>query len=153
MNFYRDSLRETADRHGRWAAERYASVGGAAPFWTDRAAPGAAAPAYRAVAAEEAAHRPVAVAAGVAVADYPCVAGDFVAVRPALRYPGAERPVAFVGGQEVVPFLQSIRPGATPVEIALARTGEQTFASALALAFWMLRAGILVERDAVNGAV
>ena len=152
LAFYRDTLGETAGHHARWAGEHYASAGREGAFWS-AARPASAAPEPRAPAGEAAAHRPVVVAAGVEVADHPCVAGDFVALRPALRYPGAERPVAFVGGQEVVPFLRAIRPGATPVEIAQSRAGEQTFASALALAFWMLRAGILVEREPADGAV
>lgn len=154
MAFHCDSLREASERHASWAAERYASVaaGCPAPFWSARAA-GAEAGAPERAEPEPAADRPVEVAPGVEVVEHPCVEGDFVAVRPALRRPGAERPIAFVGGQAVVPFLRSIRPGATPVEIARARAGEQPFGAALALAFWMVRAGILVESRAPRGAV
>lgn len=144
--FYRDSLAETSVRHAAWAAERYASAGRPARFWTDRAA-GAGALVAEAR-PDPAPDRPVEVAEGVAVVEVPCIDGDFVAARPAVRYPGVDRPVAFVGGQDIVPFLRSIRAGSTPVEIARARAGEQSFGSALALAFWMVRAGILVERRA-----
>ena len=153
MAFYHDSLRETADHHAGWTAERYASVAAErpAPFWAARAAAPAAPEPAPGPAPEIATDRPVEVAPGVEVVPHPCVEGDFVAVRPALRYPGGARPVAFVGGQDVIPFLRAVRPGSTPVEIASARAGEQSFASALALTFWLVRAGILVERCRPSG--
>jgi len=48
----------------------------------------------------------------------PVVQGDFIAKAPVLRHDLLETDVAFVGGIEVVPLVEQIRPGLTAGEIA-----------------------------------
>jgi flavin-dependent dehydrogenase len=147
--YYTESLRAASALHCRWAAAHYASAarGHEAQFWQDRAA-GAAAedlPTPAGTASEWDAG-PVELSPELDVVDLPCIEGEFVVLRPALRHPRLEEPVAFLGGRAVAPLLRQLRPGMTLPELAQAWAGQVPLPSGLAIAGWMFDLGILVPR-------
>ena len=83
--------------------------------------------------------------------DLPCIDGEFVAVKPAVRHPGLEGPVAYVGGQEIAPLLRRLPVGSTPLQIARSWSDRIPLESGLAIAGWMLNRGILVSREGAPG--
>ena len=151
LRFYRTSLAEASERHCRWAAGYYEKVAaqGGGPFWRDRAAgpKQIALPTRRPLDAAALSATAVALSRDLQIVDLPCIEGEFVAVKPALRHPGLESPVAYLGGQEVVPLLQNLPTGATPLEIARWWSDKMPLESGLAIAGWMLTTGILVRHE------
>ena len=147
--YYKESLRAAAERHRGWAAAHYASAARQrdARFWQDRAAGAAPVrmPARPGAAAGSDAGA-VAISHELEVVDLPCIEGEFVVLRPALRHPRLEEPVAFLGGRAVAPLLRQVRPGITLPELAQAWAGQVPLPSGLAIAGWMFDLGILVPR-------
>lgn len=152
MEFYRMSLDEASTRHSEWAAGYYAEAvrRRPAPFWRKRAAAAPDGRPRRPVVATDpagiAAH-PVELSHDLVVADLPCIDGEFVTLRKALRHPGLAGPVAYLGDQPLAPLLDELRPGATLVEIAQGWSHRMPLRSALAIAIWLRNNGVLVERS------
>ena len=105
LDFYRSTLAEASERHCRWAAGYYRKVAerGGGPFWQDRAAGAEPVPAPPPTPLD--AHALSATGVGLSrqleFVEVPCLDGEFVVLKPALRHPGLERPVAYLGGQEI----------------------------------------------------
>ena len=151
MGFYETSLRDASARHSRWAAGHYATAARhrTDEFWKERATPLAeemSHPSPVTADAEALATWRVELSHELAVEDLPCIEGDFVVLKPALRHPGLETPVAFLGDHALAPLIARIRPGSTPLQIAQTWSDGMPLKSALSIAIWLLNAGILVER-------
>jgi flavin-dependent dehydrogenase len=144
IEFHRASLAASSERHRTWAATHYATVGEAQPhaFWTDRASP--TPPAPMSSGGPPSMDERVAISADAEIVDEPCLDGDFVAVRPALRHPALDGAVAYLNGWELAPLVRGWRAGITPREAALAWSDRMPLPSALAIAAWLSRHGILV---------
>jgi hypothetical protein len=87
--------------------------------------------------------RRVALAAAAELVATPCLVGDFVAMRDALRHPRLEEPVAFVAGHELAPLLRQFRPGMTVRDVVHCWSDRIAIDSAVRLTAWMWHAGVL----------
>ena len=127
--FYRNSLATAAARHQRWAAgfDPKAGADRDSRFWRDRAACAEPELDPSPVGPPPDPERRVALAAAAELVATPCLVGDFVAMRDALRHPRPEEPVAFVAGHELGPLLRQFRPGMTVRDVATAgQTGSRS---------------------------
>jgi len=151
LSFYCTSLMEASERHCRWTAGYYDMVAGQSggAFWRDRAAgpKQIALPAPKPLDAAALSATKVALSGDLEVVDLPCIEGEFVTEKAALRHPGLEGPIAYLGGQELAPLLQNLPIGATPLEIARSWSDKIPLESGLAIAGWMLSTGILVRHE------
>jgi hypothetical protein len=77
--------------------------------------------------------------------DLPCIDSEFVTIKPALRHPGLERPLVYLGGVELTPLLQDLPAGATPLQIARLWSARVPMASGLAIVSWLINNAILVR--------
>jgi flavin-dependent dehydrogenase len=151
LRFHRSGVEETSLRHRRWAAGHYgrvAAIGGGA-FWQSRAAgaPADEAPLRRAdTAAEILAAGGVMLSREAEFVDLPCIEGEFVALKQAVRHPALDGPLAFLGGREVATLLRRLPAGLTPPEIARSWSDCMPHGQAVAIAGWMLDRGLLVAR-------
>ena len=151
MAFYAKSLSEASTRHRSWAMSHYAAaaVHHQTEFWQQRAAPEAesiSALPQRAADAEALTSRCVELSAELVIEELPCIEGEFVVLKPAVRHPGLDAPVAYLGGEALVPLIGQIEAGSTPLQIARKWSAGMPLKSALAIATWLLNTGILVER-------
>lgn len=151
MDFYRTSLDDASLRHRRWAAGYYAEAARVRPdpFWQKRAAPAPEDATRRPPATADSvsiASHPVELSRDLVIADMPCIEGEFVTLRQALRHPGLAGPVAYLGNQALVPLLNELHSGATLAEIAQGWSRRMPFKSALSIAVWLHKSGILVNR-------
>ncbi len=150
MEFYQTSLEEASTRHLAWAAGYYAQAARTrpSPFWQARAAAGTVeAPHRRAAPADphRLAAQPVELSRDLVIAEIPCIEGEFVTLKPALRHPRLAGPVAFLGDQPLAPLIGNLRSGATLIEIAQAWSQRMPFKSALSIALWLRHNGILID--------
>jgi flavin-dependent dehydrogenase len=154
--FHRTSLAATARRHGNWAADHYRTAAATRPdgFWQARSA--AAAPTRAAeragLDARSLATMRLQRSPATEFTELPCLDAEFVAVKPALRHPRLEGPVAFVGDRAVAPLVQQLPAGLTPMEIARAWSHDRPLAPALALVVWLVEHGILEPQALSNAA-
>jgi hypothetical protein len=150
MSFYRSSLSEAAERHHRWATSYYAAAAEtrSGPFWCERArdTEGAepTAPVRDPVSAQAIAGMGVSVSPEATYSHLPCIEGDFVSVKEAVRHPGLDGPLAFLGGIDVAPLLRGWSSGTTPLEAARSWSASVPLESGIALASWLLQRGVLV---------
>jgi flavin-dependent dehydrogenase len=156
LEFYRSSLALASERHCRWAAGHYDMVveQGGGPFWQDRAAGPKAvplAPPRNLLDAYALSATGVGLSRHLEFVELPCIDGEFVALKPAVRHPGLEGPVAYLGGQELAPLLRRLPVGSTPLQIARSWSDRIPLESGLAIAGWMLNRGILVSREGAPG--
>ena len=79
--------------------------------------------------------------------DLPCIVDDFVALGSALRHPGIERPMAFLGGFAVVPLLRQLNPGMTLLDLVRSWSVSVPVASAATMARFLLTHGVLVAPE------
>jgi 2-polyprenyl-6-methoxyphenol hydroxylase-like FAD-dependent oxidoreductase len=152
IQFYRSSLAEASERHCRWAASHYDKIAGqgGGPFWQDRATGPKPAPVPPPTAPLDAftlSAVGVGLSRNLEFVDLPCLDGDFVTLKPAVRHPGLEGPVAYLGGRELAPLLRGLPVGATPLQIARSWADRIPLESGLAIAGWMLNKGILVSHE------
>lgn len=147
MRFYRDSLAHASRRHARWAAEHYHTpavrLGG--EFWEARAATPAPVPPVAAIDARTITRLRLELSARLQFVNLPCIEGDFVTVKSALRHPNLEGPIAYLGDLELAPLLRQVHPGATALQLAQVWSAQIARGNALAIAAWLVRQGILVE--------
>jgi flavin-dependent dehydrogenase len=157
--FWRERQREAVDRHAAWAAEHYRELTRFAdrPFWRKRAMPAALLDAQGEPSAERGpARRPpgisdpaellncsIALSAEAELVDTPCITGDFIESRRALRHPGLERPVAFIGGVEIAPLLEEVQRGRTLLDIVRRWSPSLPMRQGLEVAAWLLARGVL----------
>ena len=146
LTFYRDSIRDASERHRRWAASYYREAAATRdhPFWQRRA--------LKATVAQTAMPRYpprgalLSLSREVEFVDTPCLQGDFVTLKAAVRHPTLEGPLAYLGGWELAPLLKTITSAMTAEEIALNWSFRIPLQSSLTLTGWLCKNGILVER-------
>jgi flavin-dependent dehydrogenase len=109
--FYRARLETSAAQHARWAAEVYdgAVQHAGLPFW--RARRGQAADPPPAADPAPVVGDAFAVHPDLAFIETPCLVGDFVEVRTAVRRDPASEAVAYVDDVALAPLLREIRGG------------------------------------------
>ena len=150
--YYEDNLSEAAARHRGWAQGHYAT---AAPhrgddFWTARAAGATAEPPVgpRAPLADD---TPLRLSAECRWAELPCLGAEYVEAKTALRHPGIDGPVAFLGGHELAPLLRALRPGMTSHQMAGAWAPRLPLGTGLSIARWLSARGVLEADDTGPG--
>jgi hypothetical protein len=146
QSFYTDSLARTAARHAQWAGEHYAAAARTRPddFWTSRAS------AVVSPAAEMVAPGPeqvVTLSPLARVTDCPCLGEEFVEVKQALVHPALDGPVAYLDRQPLAPLLAALPEAGRITDIAQSWAGRMPLASAMAIASWLSRKGVLVPRQ------
>jgi hypothetical protein len=148
QRFYRDSLQRAAERHSAWAASHYTAAAETrpGPFW-ERRAHGAASGAEeqpRAFESRLGPDVPLALSAQAAFVDLPCIAGEFVELKPAVAHPRLEEPIAYLGGWELAPLIRRLPVGATGRELVRAWAPVVPESSGAAIAEWLTSRGVLV---------
>ena len=151
LRFYRQNLADASERHGRWAAAHYASVAtrGGGAFWNHRAShiePQPASLASDPIDAYALSMARIELSDQLEFVDLPSIEGDFVTVKPAVRHPGLEGPVTYLGGWELAPLLRRLPVGLTMLQLAQSWAASIPLKSALAIAGWLLNKGILVGK-------
>lgn len=150
--YYTTHQRHSVDRHAATAASLYAEHRTHAheSFWQRRSAapPQARERVPVATPLAELLARRVRLHADASLRDTPCVVGDHVEVRRALTHPVLDRPVAFLGGEELAPLLELLPASPSLAHVIggwdrVLRTGH-----AIAIADWLHARGLLVEMDA-----
>lgn len=154
QRFYRANLADASARHCRWTAGHYGAVAqrNGGRFWEDRAAgatPDPPALARTPLDAHSLSATRVVLSHQLEFVELPCIEGEFVTVKPALRHPGLESPVAYLGGWELAPLLRRLPVVSTPLQIAQAWSDRIPLQSGLAIAGWLYNNGILVEQTPV----
>jgi hypothetical protein len=146
--YYRDHQAHAVEHHALLAARAYADCAAYRdePFWRLRAeaAPRdhGARPTQRAD-LRDLLPRPMRLSRGAALEPTPCVVADRVELRRALTHPALERPVAYLGGNELAPLLDGLSESA-PLERVVARwTQAIPRDAAYAVADWLARNGLL----------
>jgi len=153
LRFYRQNLADASERHCRFAAAHYASVAtrGAGAFWNDRASHIGAqppSPASDPIIAHALSMARIELSDQLDFVDLPSIEGDFVMVKPALRHPGLEGPVTYLGGWELAPLLRQLPAGLTMLQLAQAWSASIPLKSALTIVGWLFNKGILVGKPA-----
>ena len=153
LQFYQSSLGESSERHRRWAAGHYDKIArrGGGAFWRERAggaaddsrpAPGVTPdPSFLS-------STTVGLSRQLEFVELPCIEGDFVAVKPALRHPAIGGPIAYLGGDALVPLLRELPAGLTPMQIAQSWSDRIPLDRGLAITGWMLDRGLFVSDGA-----
>jgi flavin-dependent dehydrogenase len=153
LQFRRAGLDEASQRHCRWAASHYSKVAerGGGPFWQSRAVSlqleplPRTAPATQTLARRALASAAISLSSLVEFVDLPCIDGDFVTVRQAVRHPALDGPLAYLGDSEIAPLLHQLPAGLTPLQIARLWAGRMPFERAIVIAGWMLDRGLFVS--------
>jgi flavin-dependent dehydrogenase len=152
MQFYRDSLAQASARHCRWAAAHYATVSAreSGSFWRARSVSGASRhePAPTDISTQIASGAHVVISPDTEIVEVPLLGSEFVALGRALRHPGLDAPVAYLGGWELAPLLGAVRAGMTPIELVQQWSPHVPAKTGLAIAGWLLGHGILVPQPA-----
>jgi flavin-dependent dehydrogenase len=156
LRFYQANLADASERHCRWAASHYGAVAarGAGSFWVERAVWGDRAARLEwvppelpgtPVSAQSMAALRVTISRQLEFVELPCIEGDFVTIKSALRHPNLESPVAYLGDWELAPLLRRLPPGSTPLQLAQSWSSRISLSAGLAIAGWLIKHGILVE--------
>jgi flavin-dependent dehydrogenase len=145
LTFYRNSIGDASERHRRWAGSYYAEAAATRdhPFWQRRAMKTAVPQA--AVPSAPSRGTFLSLSGEVEFVDTPCLEGDFVTLKTAVRHPMLEGPLAYLGGWELAPLLKTIASGMTAEQIALSWSFRIPLQSALNMTGWLCKNGILVE--------
>jgi hypothetical protein len=151
FRFFRESINTASSSHCRWAAEHYQEVArrGGGSFWQKRAAgavsssPPAESP--TSLPTQHNSQAIVNVSPELEFVDLPCIEGEFVTVKTALRHPSLDGPVAFLGGWEMVPLLKEVDCGLTAVQVARSWSNRIPLEASLALVSWLIDHNILVR--------
>ncbi len=151
IEYYGAHHRHAVDRHAATAAALYAEHRPYAPaaFWRARSAGAQPAPARRAsaTAIAELLGERVSLAPGADLRETPCLVGDRIELRRALAHPGLDRPVAFLGGDELAPLLDEL-PAAPSLAGAIDRWDRALAPGrANAIAGWLHARGLLTARS------
>jgi len=155
MRFYRANLEDASRRHARWAAGYYGRVAAerGGTFWRDRGAgaePDAIPEPKLPLNAQTMTTSAVSLSRQLEFVDLPCIEGDFVTTKAALRHPNLDAPIVWLGGQELAPLLRGVHPGLTPVQLAQAWSGRVPLESGLAIAGWLVNNELLVPETHPN---
>jgi flavin-dependent dehydrogenase len=148
--FYHSHLAEASARHEGWAAGHYATIAAAngAAFWQRRAAGARADDADDASRVLEVTLPPataLALSPAVSFLEKPCIDAEFVAVRTAVRHPGLQHDVAFLGERALAPLLRELPAGLSRLEIAHRWSEQLPFDEGTKIVSWLVRNGLLVK--------
>lgn len=148
QSFYRDSLARTASRHAEWTGQHYAAAARTRSdeFWTSRAI-AATEPAEASQPAE--AQEVVRLSPLARLVECPCLGAEFVEMNRALVHPALDGPVAYLERQPLVPLLITLPQGRL-IDIAQGWAGRMPLSSAIAIASWLRRRGVLVPAAMVQ---
>lgn len=150
IRFYQDSLTGAAERHRFWASSHYAAAASwrCGRFWTARA--DSASPVTSAEAVDESPMArtveddvPVRLSRESTWEAVPCLGAAYVEMKTALRHPGLDGPVAYLGGQELAPLLGALRPGMTLRQLTHTWAGTVPPGMAASIVRWLSRRGIV----------
>lgn len=150
--FYAAQQRHAVDRHAATAASLYAEHRRHehAAFWRRRSAGAPSArsrgPVPRPLA--DLLALPVRLAPGAALQDTPCLVGDRVERRRALTHPVLDRPVAFLGGDELAPLLDMLHSSPSLMHAIGAWDHGLRTRRGHAIAGWLHARGLLVRASA-----
>lgn len=153
IRFFQESVATASDSHGRWAGQHYLKVAqrGGGPFWQVRAAEAISAsptaPPSMSLDERLRSQAIVEVSPQLEFVDTPCIDGEFVTMKSALRHPSLDGPMAFLGDCEIAPLLKQLRGGLTPVQVARSWSSRVSLESGLALVGWLIGHGILVQQS------
>jgi flavin-dependent dehydrogenase len=150
---YRQGLARAAEHHADWTGESYAAVAAvrSTVFWTARATTrrrDGSSEASLGRRASPSLPPPDAVVRRsplVRFVEVSQVVGDSVRLAPAVQHPGVDGAVAYVAGTPVVPLLAPMNGVATMGELVGSWAGTMPPATALELAHWLLRRGVIEE--------
>ena len=152
--FYEDRQRDAVATHAAWTREYYDEVQryAAEPFWAVRLGPAPSSPALLARTPERRdapdSTTAVRLASDVSITEEPCIVGDTIDLRRALRSPALSRPLVFLGGVEVAPLLTDV-VGSPKWSALLDRWSRRMPASSAArLAAWLWDRRVLCEAPA-----
>ncbi|GAC1555993.1 MAG: hypothetical protein NVS2B5_17150 [Beijerinckiaceae bacterium] len=155
LRFYKTTLLEASERHRRWAANHYRSVAmqNGGTFWKDRATSAESSPpSYPSIdlSTPSFAATRVKLSPHLQFTELPCIESDFITVKPAVRHPNLEGPVAYLGGTELVPMLRGLPAGMTPLQIAQSWSSGMSLQSSLPIVAWLLKNAILVPQSSTE---
>jgi len=139
--FYEDARRTEIARHRAWAAELYAECRWRShAFWQRRAAaPAAPVPARDVAAAPDPASTHVALSAGVALEEMPCIAGDVIEARLGVTSRAHDRPFVWVAGIAIAPLVAPLVMRPMPPAELVATWSHVPPARHRELFSWLLR--------------
>lgn len=156
FRFFRDSVNNASNSHCRWATEHYLQVAqrGGGPFWQKRAAGAVSssppAQSSTSLSRQHISQAIVNVSPQLEFVDLPCIEGEFVTIKTALRHPSLDRPVAFLGGWEMAPLLKEVDRSLSAVQVARSWSNRIPLEAGLALISWLIDRGILVQEAFAN---
>ena len=149
IEYYGARQSHDVDRHAATAANIYAEHGSHADaeFWQLRAgAPAPRSPVGAATPIADLLARPVALPGAAELRGVPCLVGDRVRSCRALTHPVLDRPVAFLGGDELAPLLDLLPRSPSLAHAMRAWNGVLQPGRASAIAGWLHERGLLVRR-------
>jgi flavin-dependent dehydrogenase len=154
IEFYRDRQRERVRRHAAKAATFYRERATVCDrlFWQQRAAfvGGIETKVLNTERLEPACR--IRLSSVAKVESVPAIRQELIALLPALHHPALDRPVAFLHGAELVPFLRQIRPGQTAGCIAEKWSRRLSVELSWKILHWLWERRILVPLNAdANG--
>ncbi len=158
QTFLRERMVEVIASHARWARQHYTAAARSEPFWQRRSSLAPPAPETQLLKALQTSmewqpppdrgrsvwhwESRVQLAPDVSLEPRPCLEGDLVIARPVVSHPSLERPVAFVGEQDLASLLADVQPG--PLHALVDRWSTRVHRQeASRLAGWSLRKGLL----------
>jgi flavin-dependent dehydrogenase len=145
MTFYRDSQRQTFDRHMQWSGGYYSGARRFArdPFWRIRTRPVTVSESLAPLKLQDALPRRARLARDARLLLIPCIVGNQVARRRALAHPTLPRPVAYLGDTELAPMLDTIERYPTLAEAILQWSHDVSAAKCLEVVHWLNTRGLL----------
>jgi flavin-dependent dehydrogenase len=150
LRFFQESVNTASESHRLWAAGHYQEVAcrGGGSFWHKRAAAAVSSslPARRPKSPpkQHDFHSIVNVSRQLEFVDLPCIEGDFVTTKAALRHPNLEGPVAFLDGWEVAPLLKELDRSLPAIQVARSWSNRIPLQAALGLVGWLIDRNVLV---------
>lgn len=157
LDHHRRAIASAWRHHEVWTAEAYAAVAAVRPtdHWRSRAGAAAGAgtsaaptPSHGSPGPRAAPERVVRRSADVRFIRTTHVLADRIAAGAAVEHPGLDGAVAYLGGTPIVPLLRTL-DGAAPLGDIVTRWAETVpFATAVRIADWLLRRGVLEGVDA-----
>jgi flavin-dependent dehydrogenase len=168
--FYEQRLAETAAQHRRWSAEYYSQAHCAEgnPFWQARSRPEnmveaempkhllTALSGHPPLAAEPSPKPriawtgPLVLCPKACAISTPCVIGDRIRLLQALSHPELQRPVAFLGGIELVPLLETVHGHMWPEELVSLWALAMPKLKASNIVDWLIQHRLLVMSNGSN---
>jgi hypothetical protein len=154
--FYQSNLEQTSRQHAIWAADRYRAAATRlhSKFWQERATrfdfETSTPERLDAPAGSIAMDSQVVLSNRIELIELPCIQGEFVVSKRALKHPNLATPVAYVGGHEIVPLLNRIRGRCTVRDVAFSWSDQLPLQSTIEIARWLVQNGMLVSEASAS---